>query len=257
MTQIMLFRALRAEVIKVRRTLALVMILLAPLAVDGLLWLILMRYEGPARDNGWQLIASNMLFAWNVLMMPLFITLETALLGSLDHNASGWKHLFALPIPRWTVYMAKQIITLAAIGMSSVVLCVGLWLVGMSAQVLHLKPNLNFNAPFPWTSLLSALLLGYLAAWLIIAIHTFAAMRWPSFVITIGIGMAAVMGGVFGANNQDWAYLYPWTLPAVMVRQFTGTDSMIAMPTLLYGLIGGLVIMIAGCWYFSRRNIQS
>jgi hypothetical protein len=252
----MLLRALRAELIKVRRTLALVMIILAPLAVDGLLTLVLLRYQGSNTD-GWQLVTGNMLFAWNALMMPLFVTLESALLGSLDHNASGWKHLFALPIPRWTVYMAKQIITLVAIAASSVILCLGLWLTGTGMQALHLKPNLNFDAPFPWANMLEAVALGYLAAWLIIAIHTFIAMRWPSFVITIGIGMAAVMAGVFGVNNQDLAYLYPWTLPAVAVRQFFGKDSMIATPTLLYSVVGAVAIMIAGCWYFSRRNVQN
>jgi hypothetical protein len=41
-----------------------------------------------------------------------------------------------------------------------------------------------------------------------------------------------------------------------MVRQFAGSDSMIALPTLLYGLLGGLVIMAVGSWYFSRRNVR-
>ncbi len=250
----MLYRALRAELLKVRRTLALVLIVLAPLSVDVLMWLVFMRVQGTI-DNPWEQISHSLLFAWGVLMMPLFITLETALLGALDHNANGWKYLFALPVPRWTIYIANQIIVLVGIGISTVILVVGLWAAGMSIQILHLKPGLNFLAPFPWETLLPAAILGYVAAWLIITVHTFIAMRWSSFVLTIGVGMVAVMGAIFGANNQDWAFVYPWTLPAIAIREFTDKPSVVAAPTLLYSLVGAVIITVLGCWYFTRRNI--
>ena len=49
----------------------------------------------------------NVLNLWAILALPLFITLETALLAQTEHSEKHWKHLFALAVPRWVYYAAK------------------------------------------------------------------------------------------------------------------------------------------------------
>ncbi len=146
-------RALRAEILKLNRTLALAMIFVAPLAVNFLAWLVIMRTD-IKNPEPWKSLANNTLFVWGILMMPLFTTLETALISGLDHGASAWKHLYALPIPRWTIYAAKQIIAMVLIGASMCVMCIGIWLTGTVTRTLGLKPNLDFGTPFPWSTVL-------------------------------------------------------------------------------------------------------
>jgi ABC-2 type transport system permease protein len=150
-------------------------------------------------------------------MMPLFTTLETALISGLDHGASAWKHLYALPIPRWTIYAAKQIISLALIGGSMLVMAIGIWLTGTFVHVTGLKPNLDFGTPFPWSTVLTLTLLGFLASWLIISIHVWVSMRWPNFTISLGVGIVAVVGAFVVVNSDEFRPFYPWTFRLIPI----------------------------------------
>ena len=116
-------RALRAEVIKTRRTLAFWLAIIAPLVVISLE--VAMFYKNraiyqnsPPGDEIWFQFGLQTMVLWGLLMMPLFVTLETALVASWEHRNRQWKHLFALPIPRGALYAAKQLCGMALIGLS-------------------------------------------------------------------------------------------------------------------------------------------
>src|SRR5919202_5118550 len=106
-----LLRATRIEVFKLRRTLALWAAILVPLAVILMTTAMnLSRATGsqfdPDQPNSWDsLMLDLVLFLWCLVALPLFVALETALLAGLEHRENTWKHLFALPIQRWTMYV--------------------------------------------------------------------------------------------------------------------------------------------------------
>ena len=100
---IYLRRAVSAEALKLKRTLAVWMVFIAPsvvVALNFVMWLDRGENFMLQRDSAWQALAQNVLLFWALLMLPLFVTLETALLGGVDHGSQQWKHLHALPIPR-------------------------------------------------------------------------------------------------------------------------------------------------------------
>src|SRR5689334_13780206 len=100
-----LFRALSAEVLKTKRTLALLVALALPMVVILMNMVIFLRTRSfEEGSNAWTYFVGNNLVIWGLLMLTLYITLETALLAGLEHNQQGWKHLAALPIPRTAVY---------------------------------------------------------------------------------------------------------------------------------------------------------
>ena len=113
-----LARALSAEALKLRGTLAMWMCLIAPAVVVGLYVLQITFRDIPARPNidpatAWQGFAYSAFGLWAFLMLPLFVTLQSALLAGLEHGERQWKHLLALPLPRATHYFAKAIALLA------------------------------------------------------------------------------------------------------------------------------------------------
>jgi hypothetical protein len=55
----------------------------------------------------WQSLWRGTLTIWAVFLLPLLITVETALLAGIEHGERQWKHMFALPIPRAAIYVAK------------------------------------------------------------------------------------------------------------------------------------------------------
>ena len=101
-----LVRALHSEVLKMKGTVALKMVILAP-ALVFLLMLVAFSQVPPSTHNLWMTFAQSTLNMWALLVMPLYITIQTALIAGLDHSDNHWKSLFARPVPRWTLYVAK------------------------------------------------------------------------------------------------------------------------------------------------------
>lgn len=249
-----LARALVAEKLKLKRTLALWLAPLAPLVIIGLQLAIVLESQNYYRkqnlDSAWAQYGEQTVFLWTVLMLPLFITLETALLAGLEHGNRQWKHLYALPIPRGAVYAAKQISGMVLIALSMVSLYILLVLSGLGMRLV--APGLGFEAPVPWMQLLQYVGLAYLTSWLIISFHTWVALRWHSFVVASAVGIVAMVVGVI-LFQSDWGQWYPWTMPGLVTYQLVEGHGVIAQ--LLAGVVGGVVIALAGGWEVSRRDV--
>jgi hypothetical protein len=183
-------------------------------------------------------------------MLPLFITLETALLANLEHGNRQWKHLFALAIPRAAIYAAKQVSAMAVIALSMASLFV---LMVLSGLVLRLvTPDLGFEAPVPWAEFIQYVALAYLASWLIISIHTWIGLRWHSFVVASAVGISAMVIAVV-LFSSDWSHWYPWTLPGLV--QYNLEEGLNPWPQLLLGSLGGVAVALLGGWDVIRRDV--
>ena len=249
---IALARATSAELLKLKRTLALWLAFITPLAIVGLLFMgsVLQPGEADPDVNAWDAFSQIILVLWGLLMLPLFITLETALLSELESTEKHWKHLFALPIPRAVLYLAKLLAAAGLIALSTTVLWSGILLAGTSLR--WLRPGLGFEFSIPWLETLQAALLTYLAAWLILALHTWISLRWRSFTLSVGLGMIATVIGLFlTISSEKWARFYPWTLPSMAMN----SDPHIVLQVLLLGILGGIVATIAGCRDMIRQDV--
>ena len=69
--------ALSAELLKIKRTLAFWLTLLAPLPVALMLLMIFLQQgeQIGQRENRWYSLSHNSLVIWGLLMLPLFVTL--------------------------------------------------------------------------------------------------------------------------------------------------------------------------------------
>ena len=79
-----LYHALSAETLKLKRTLALWLALLTPGVLVFLEVAAATQHQGNMlgpSDNRWQVMFEHLFSIWVILVLPLFITLETALLG--------------------------------------------------------------------------------------------------------------------------------------------------------------------------------
>ena len=242
-----MFRVLYAELLKLKRTLAFRVVFVLPLLVALLQFFALWRVRKIGADfKLWETLPTNMLTIWAVFMMPLLITLETALLNGIEHGDRQWKHLLALPIPRHTVYLAKFVVAQALIAASTLFLCALTVLVGLA--VMQLRPELASPVPVPYGWLAKHAALVWLAAWLIIAIHTWVSVRWPGFVMALGTGIAGTFFALFAASASVGKY-YPWLLP---MNIFSAERFAVA---LWLGVAGGAVALFLGCLDFVRRDV--
>ena len=250
---ITLSRALSAEVLKTKRTLTLGLAFLAPLAVAFLEFVMHMQMGERAMKPGaeaWISLSQHSLILWTLLMLPLFVTLETGLLSALEHNNKTWKQLYALPLPRWVVYAAKQLTGMGLIGLSMIVMVT--MIVGVGLLLNLFRPTLGFAAPIPWPTIIQTYLLTYLASWLIISLHLWVSAHWSSFIVAMGAGIVTTVAGVT-VINSDWAKYYPWTLPFMVSVGFVEGEVIGAQ--LALGIIGGIVVALAGGWDVIRRDV--
>jgi hypothetical protein len=247
-------RALAAECLKLRRTLALWLAPIAPLVIVALqIAIVLQRqeyYQQHPIPDPWAYYGEQTVFLWTLLMLPLFITLETALLANVEHSNQQWKHLFALPVPRNAVYVAKQISGMGIIGLGVAALYAYMVLSGLALRVV--TPGLGFEAPVPWTEFLQYAGLTYLASWLIISLHTWVGLRWRSFVVASAVGIGAMVVGVV-LFQSNWVQWYPWTLPGLIA--YSLGEGLRPVAELAVGSLGGLAVALLGAWDVTRRDV--
>jgi hypothetical protein len=246
-------RVLSAELLKLRRTLAFWMMFAAPLLV--IILALLMYYERSAyyvkqAQPLWGSLQKSAFVLWSVLMLPLYITLQTALLANLEHGEGRWRNLLAMPVPRWSIYFAKLVIPCAMVMASSLLLNLGCLVDGVILR--RIKPVLQFPDPAPWGSAWRSAAITLLAALLVIAIQHWVSLRFPAFAASAGFGIAATITGSILINSARYGPWWPWCLPAQLLASKPAAVS----HSLWYSAIGALVVTFAGAIEFNRREIR-
>jgi lantibiotic transport system permease protein len=191
------------------------------------------------------------------LALPLLVTLQVSLLASLEHGQQHWKDLFALPIPRWSIYGAKVIAGALLLALSLMVLGIGLGLEGGGLNLL--RPNLGLAPPIPWLDILRGMATMFGATLLLLALLTWVALRWPSFAVPSGVGITGtVMALILDISSRadTWARVFPWSMPLVAVAPVSnGRSDESHLIALGLGIAGGIVVAILGCWDMTCRDV--
>ena len=256
MTQ--LATAVQVELIKLRRTLAFWMMLVAPLAVVGLTALFNIRLDADASGAGsdaWAVMVRDTLGFWVVLMLPLFVALESALTAQLEHSQKMWKHLFALPAPRWTVYVAKLVVTIIIVGASTAVLMLGILVSGGLLQILSVRPDFQWSAPNPsWDVAIRTAVLVFVLSWSMIALQTYISVRWSSFTVALGIGSLGTIVTFVFVRSDTLAQVIPWLLPFNALEPYIKQPTTLGFP-LLVSLASTLLFTAVGLWELNTKDI--
>lgn len=247
-----LYRSLFTEMLKLKRSLALWLAALAPLVVVIIqFFLVLQRGDQflAGADDPWLWLGRQTMIFWSFLMLPLFVTLETALVAGVEHAGNTWKHLFALPVSRSSLYVAKLSSGFVLVGLSQLMLSMYIVLAGLLLNVLN--PALGFGT-VPVGDILKYAAVSYFSCWLLIALHTYVALRWKNFVVAMGFGIAMTVAGFLILNSQ-YALYYPWALPGLVLNKLKNAE-----PHLCQLLLGGPAALLAatlGGWDFLRKDV--
>jgi lantibiotic transport system permease protein len=250
-------RALSSEMLKLNRTLSLLVALALPNVVVLINCVMLMRRlsQGFVPDfDGWNYLLINNIGVWGVLMKPLYITLETALLGGLEHGNQGWKHLFALPMPRATIYAAKQIVAFGMVALSMIVLIVMTWVSCLIVRAFYPIPALWPATGFEWVLAMQSGAQLFLLSCLIVSIHTWVALRFPSFALASSVGIGATVMGFFIINDEKLSRVFPWALPVNAVGVLQGQSHDLMLP-LAVSLIGAVLVTVIGGWDVIHKDV--
>ena len=247
----MCFRVLSTECLKLKRTLALWMVLVSPLVMILLEFAIAAKgarvFIAEGKD-AWPPMVRQTVEVWTLLMMPMFVTLETSLLAGLENTGKNWKSLLALPAPRWTIYVSKLVVTISLLWAAHVVLIVGT--IGSGMLLKSLYPSLSLGS-MPLRPFVVPMLTVSVSALLAVAIQHWVSLRWPSYTVAMGFGMCAMIMGIFAVQSALLGSWFPWSLPIRAVLDTGGGQARI----IAVAGIGAVIAATIGCWGFVRREI--
>ena len=255
----MLLRALSAETLKLRRTIALGLVVLAPFSILALT--LFMASQAPfgtierhGSVNAWRMLTRLNLQFWALLMLPLYCTLQTALLAGLDHSENQWKALLARPVPKWTHWVAKLVVVVAMVVASAAILFVGVVAEGFALHWYNAK--LGFGNALPVTEMLQVTAEATGLAVLPLVIQHWVSLRWRSFSVAVGFGMAAMITSFAmlmsaGPYGGAWPQYFPWSLPMLVLSR----DPQNVGAALILSMVIAVAIGILACLDFCRREV--
>ena len=239
-----LVAAVVVEIIKLNRSLALVLVLAAPLLVAVFTLFNALQVEQERDGNLW--IMGNG-FIWASFMLPMSLTALSALMAQMEHGPRSWDYLRALPIPRWTIYAAKALILMVLVVLMTLAVpaasAVALLIAGAFNPAVAGAASADPVATIVLFARIS------LAALLIAALQFWTAMRFSSFVPALALGI----GGTFFAlvaHSAEAGIYFPWLMPSNML--VTDVDRRAVGLVLGGGL--GLVAMILAIIHLAWRT---
>ncbi|MDY7093254.1 MAG: ABC transporter permease [Acidobacteriota bacterium] len=256
------FQLLIAEALKLRRTPALLLTLILPYTVV-LAFFLFARIEGHrfltgADADPWSWLAEACLGAWTSLFLPLAVFLLAALVASVEHRSRGLRLLFTLPVPRWQIAAAKHLVVLALVGLSFLLLALGIALAGIALR--WASPELGFDQPVPWGALLLTCLWGWLATTFFCTLATAVSLARSSFVLPVTAGfLATILLLILRATDPALALYHPaaYAVEATdSLVSFGRPATTLGLRWALVGLGTGILFALAAGWAWVRGDVD-
>jgi len=236
---------LSVEARKLNRSLAAVLAVTAPSLIAIFVFFNMLRGE---EAQPWEMYTKGSAAIWAFFMLPMSVTALTALIAYTEHGPRAWDHLRALPVARWKIYAAKAICVLGVVAAMSLLNLLLTW--GAVTLAATLKPALNPTGAFGLGEQLVLMGKIFLAAFLLVAIQFWIAMRFSSFVPALAVGIGGTFFSVV-ATSAEQGVFFPWQMPINMLA----TEAWRAQTALALGCGAGLVVLIASVAHLSRREV--
>lgn len=244
-----LVQLVRAEHIKLRRTFAghlwWVVAALGAACSLGLTFAVPESAKAKGADPAMEFVSVSVKL-WAALFLPLLAVMRCAAAGQVEFANRGLKHLFALPVPRTRVFVAKAVSAGIALTSASALFFLLTALAGLQRGVL--SPDLAQAAWAEGAGRAAAILWAGLA---LAAMQVAISANVASYaaVVSLGIGLL-VLSMAAGPLLGALSIYYPWSIAStVATLPLSATQ-----PLLVWG--GGLIALslAAGAAVFRRRQ---
>lgn len=238
---------LQVELLKLKRSLALLMSILCPLSI--VLLQLLLVIEGTASmlgKSGWNGFFMSSISLWYMLMLPLYVALLTTLINNNEHKNSTWRLMFTLPVNRWEIFVVKLFVAWLLTLFSSVVMFGFIYLAIGGLKLA------GFTSPTPLDINALPQLLRVMGAVLpILVIGHFVSWCSKNIVVPLALGVIMTMCAMTLVRSEKYWKFDPWTYH--MTATLTSSAEANALATQL-GLGLGAVLLVIGAIWVNRRE---
>jgi len=237
----MLNRYLTAEMLKLRHSLALLLVSAAPVLVMAICVLIGLHGTEPMRLDRYAMTGAAF---WAFAMLPMTVTALSVLMAQMEHGPRSWDHLLALPGARRWLFLAKMLVMLALVAAMTMWLFALLLLGARFVEATHAVAG-RLDAVL----LRDTLAKMAAASVLMCVIQLWTALRFRSFVPPLVLGILGTFIAVAAASAREGAY-FPWLMPLHILSSEPAMQQM----ALRIGAAGGAAAMFAMIVDLARRE---
>ncbi len=107
------------DIVKLKRTLVLLVCLAAPLCAGAFPLMVMLNHPG---DKPWVQVLGEGAAVWAYFLLPMAVTALTVLVAQIEHGPRMWNHLLSLPVNRGRLFAAKIVVTLGLVLLMCLVL---------------------------------------------------------------------------------------------------------------------------------------
>jgi ABC-2 type transport system permease protein len=232
------------ELMKLRRSLVMLVTLAAPLCVTAFAAIALGTRAGAVR---WERFLDEGLAMWSFFMMPMSVTAVTALLAQLEHGSRMWNHLLALPCRRSSLFGAKAAVAGTLVLVMQLFVYLGLYAVGFAVSAAMPAHALVGDRQFDDMAIgMFAMALGAIP---MVLMQLWVALRWRSFVVPLVVGILGTFFALVITASGINLYI-PWLLQ-IYATMWPKPSGMIGVEA---GLLGGALVLLAMLWDLGRDS---
>ncbi|MDB5252279.1 MAG: hypothetical protein JWP27_1448 [Flaviaesturariibacter sp.] len=253
-----LLTALRAELLKTKRTSSLYFTLATAALVPAIFLLNVLTNGGDVAAIGKDPL--NTIFKLGaertgLVFFPLFVILVCTLLAQIEYRNNTWKQVLAAPQKKRNIFLAKFLnINLLIL----LFLAANLLLTALVAVVTHfMNPSLHvLQHSFNWTRLFTRTANTYVTMLALCTFQFWLALRFRSFIVPTGVGFALWFTGMmmsfeFQSSLVDY---FPYSFQAFpFIPDFQSKMTQINLTSLGYAT----VFLLLGFLDFRKRRLTS
>lgn len=247
-----MFRKLVAvELLKIRRSLALLMLFAIPLMVVLLNFMILVKRNdlGNIDAKAWFFYWIGNTGIWSYFMMPLYVALITGLLNGQEHRNQTWRLMLTLPVSQLQLFVVKGILAWLFVVCSTLVL-MGATLLTIGALILC-----GAAADGALSIELVASILGKVSVTCIpvLVIQHVISWRFQNLVLPLAVSVMATMGVQQIGSSTYWVW-YPWSYPAMAML---GSDVAKQQHAMMLAAVVGVALLALSAVLLGRREVEN
>ena len=247
------------EVIKLKGTFAFWLTIISALIFPLLLFIVyLVKHEKlipDAGENPWDEFMFKQIKNVIPFLVPMFIVLITSLIIQVEHKSHGIKHLFSLPIPKWSVYFGKLTIVIFSIIVTYIYFFLAIVIFGNLLGVFY--PDLGFLdfQPDYWRSI-NMLGMSLIASLGIVGIQFWMSFRFKNFIVPLGIGMTMVIMGLIISRAPESIY-FPYSYNVLSISLGENVPLIFGFSSVIVYSLGCFVVTcILGYLDVKRLNVK-
>lgn len=214
----MFVASVRSEWLKTRRSLTTWVVVGAACFVPAIVLLI--RLTRPASlpalyrtTDFWMRLWISLWESMSLMVLPLTIIVLVSLVTQIEYRNNTWKQLHASPQPLGRIFFAKLAVIVALVVELFVCFNVAIYLLAMLPAWIRGDVDAP-TAPIPVRYFLWRNVSFFLDALPVVVLQYLLALRFRSFVIPLGAGLAlwiAALGGL----PWEFNYVIPYSYPAI------------------------------------------